>query len=79
MSKKKTFFSPSQMIFLTGPSVNENQSNGQYQWAKPDTFEDEEEDILLPEGETVLTENNDVVVPQVTGELDFTADEDIIN
>ena len=65
MSKKKNFLSPSQMVLLTGTTVNDGQSNGKFQWAQPDPFEDEEE-IILPDGETVTTDGEDILVPGIT-------------
>lgn len=66
MSKKKSFLSPSQMILLTGTTINDGQTGGGLQMARPDAFEDGEEEIILPDGETVSTDGEDILIPGVT-------------
>ena len=75
MSKRKLLFSPSQMIILSGLSINEGQTGGGFQFAKPDPFEDEEEDIILPDGETMIIEENDIILPSAE-DSGYTFDED---
>ena len=62
------------MIFLTGTIINDGQTGGELE-AKPNPFIDEEEEILLPDGGTVGTEEGDIIIPDVTGDSDFNADE----
>ena len=75
MSKEKKFFSPSQMMFLTGTTINDGQTGGKREWAKPDPFLDEEEEIILPDGGSVATNGEDVIIAPDSG-ADFSTETD---
>ena len=75
MSKKKQFFSPSQMVILTGGTTIDEGTNVIIDWAKPDPNLDGEDDqILLPDGSVGVSEG-DVVIPDTSGSDGFAADE----
>ena len=72
MSKKKNYFSPAQMMILTSGVIDEGQSGGGFQFAKPDPFVDEDEDLILPDGESIGVEGNDFVAPpEIEINLDY--------
>ena len=74
MSKKK-YVSPYQMQFLTGslpwlPSADDGVE------AKPDPFLDEEEEIILPDGGSVATNGEDIIItPDSTTDFSNATDE----
>lgn len=63
MSKRRSPFRLSQTMILTGKVIDDGQSGGGLQMARPDPFEDGEEDIVLPDGETVNVYGNDIILP----------------
>ena len=76
MSKKKEFFNLTQMVLLsTLDPIDDLQSDGELQWAKPDSFLDDEEEIILPDGGAVGTEDGDIVIPDISTDSTFTTDE----
>lgn len=72
MSKKKQFFSPSQMVILTG--VISEGTDDELQKAKPGLPADEEEVLILPDGSVDVVEG-DVVVPNDMDENGISVDE----
>lgn len=68
---KRNFFNPSQMMILT--TIDDNTTSWDFD-AKPDVIMGDE-DLILPEGELVTTEENDILVPP-NGEGFITVDED---
>jgi len=76
MSKKK-FISPLQLTLLTGgsnigffPSADDGVD------AKPNPFVDEEEEIILPDGGSVTTNGEDVIIaPDSTSDFSSETDE----
>lgn len=73
MSKKKTFFSPAQMMILDGGIVVGDGTNGGVDDAKPNPFIDEDDEIILPDG-SVNVGDGEVIIPN-DGSSDFSADE----
>lgn len=72
MSKTKSFFGPAQMIILTNEAIDEGQDSGKLQFARPGAFEDETEDMILPDGETINVDGNDFVAPpEIEINLDY--------
>ena len=74
MSKKKTFFSPGQLVILSGTTIDDGQSGGELE-AKPNPFLDEEEEIILPDGGSVATNGEDVIITPDSG-ADFSTETD---
>lgn len=75
MSKKK-YTSPFQLQILTGTLPYRPSGWDDVQEAKPDPFLDEEEEIILPDGGTVLPDGDDfTIIPDTSGECAFDADE----
>lgn len=72
MSKKNKFFSPSQMIILTGGAEYEEGTDIDDE-AKPN-LPDEDEVIVLPDG-AMNIESGDVVIPNDSDASAFTSDE----
>lgn len=68
---------PSQMVFLTQTStvIDIGQSTGGLDWAKPDPFIDDEEEIILPDGGSVETDSGDVIIPDVPVDPSYDVDE----
>lgn len=67
----KRFLSPSQMSLLSGIDVGGWGSKPD-EFAKPNPFVDEEEEIILPDGGSVATNGEDVIVAP-DGGTDFSA------
>ena len=72
MSKKNKFFSPSQMIILTGGTEYE-EGTDEFDEAKPN-LPDEDDVIVLPDG-AMNIESGDVVIPDDSGTSGFVSDE----
>lgn len=73
--KNKRFFSPSQMVLLTGIDVG-GWGSQPGEFAKPDPFLDEEEEIILPDGGSVATNGEDVIItPDSTTDFSGATDE----
>lgn len=69
--KKSKFFFPEQLVILDSNIVLPGVQSGteEIDWAKPDPFiDDEEEEIFLPDGGSVITDGEDIVItPDATG------------
>jgi len=76
LSKKKTFFNPGQMSILTTTVIDHGQSGGELQ-AKPNPFlDEEEEEIILPDGGSVATNGEDVIIaPDSSADFSTETDE----
>ena len=74
MSRKKQFFSPSQMVILTGGTTID-EGSPILDWAKPNpNLDDEDEEIILPDG-SVGVSDGEVIIPDTSGSDGFAADE----
>ena len=74
MSKKKNFFSPSQMMILEGGTTI-NEGSPELDWAKPNpNLDDEDDEIILPDG-SVGVSDGEVIIPDTSSGDGIAADE----
>lgn len=63
------------MVILSGTTINDGQTGGELE-AKPNPFIDEEEEIILPDGGSVTTNGEDVIIaPDSSADFSTETDE----